>query len=46
MQEAFATNWVVHLGHNVNGFEENLEEFVNRRDFSTTFQNSKGEASG
>ena len=32
VQEAFDTNWVVPLGPNVNGFEKDLEEFVNRRD--------------
>ena len=34
VQEAFDTNWVVPLGPNVNGFEKNLEEFVNRREIS------------
>lgn len=29
IQEAFDTNWVVPLGPNVNGFEEDLESFVN-----------------
>ena len=29
VQEAFDTNWVVPLGPNVNGFEKDLEEFVN-----------------
>ena len=29
IQEAFDTNWVVPLGPNVNGFEADLEEFVN-----------------
>lgn len=28
VQEAFDTNWVVPLGPNVNGFEEDLQEFV------------------
>ena len=28
IQEAFDTNWVVPLGPNVNGFENNLKEFV------------------
>ena len=28
IQEAFDTNWVVPLGPNVNGFEEDLKEFV------------------
>ncbi len=30
IQEAFDTNWVVPLGPNVNGFEKDLEEFVNQ----------------
>ena len=30
IQEAFDTNWVVPLGPNVNGFEKDLEDFVNR----------------
>ena len=30
MKEAFDTNWVVPLGPNVNGFEKDLEEFVNQ----------------
>ena len=29
VKEAFDTNWVVPLGPNVNGFEEDLEAFVN-----------------
>ena len=29
IQEAFDTNWVVPLGPNVNGFEADLEQFVN-----------------
>ena len=28
VQEAFDTNWVVPLGPNVNGFEEDLKQFV------------------
>ncbi len=28
IQEAFATNWVVPLGPNVNGFEEDIQKFV------------------
>ena len=35
IQEAFDTNWVVPLGPNVNGFEKDLEEFVN----GTSLQN-------
>jgi len=31
IKEAFDTNWVVPLGPNVNGFEKDLEEFVNKR---------------
>ena len=32
VKEAFDTNWVVPLGPNVNGFEKDLEEFVNFND--------------
>jgi len=32
IKEAFDTNWVVPLGPNVNGFEHDLEEFVNEND--------------
>ena len=32
IKEAFDTNWVVPLGPNVNGFEHDLEEFVNASD--------------
>lgn len=32
IKEAFDTNWVVPLGPNVNGFEEDLENFVNRKE--------------
>ena len=28
IQEAFDTNWVVPLGPNVNGFEDDLEKFL------------------
>ena len=31
INEAFKDNWVVPLGPNVNGFEQDLEEFVNAR---------------
>ena len=31
INEAFDTNWVVPLGPNVNGFEKDLEDFVNNR---------------
>ena len=34
VQEAFDTNWVVPLGPKVDGFEKDLEEFVNRREIS------------
>ena len=29
VQEAFDTNWVAPLGPNVNGFEKDLEEYLN-----------------
>lgn len=32
IKEAFDTNWVVPLGPNVNGFEHDLEEFVNENE--------------
>ncbi|MDE6094852.1 MAG: aminotransferase class I/II-fold pyridoxal phosphate-dependent enzyme [Muribaculaceae bacterium] len=32
IQEAFDTNWVVPMGPNVNGFEKDLEDFVNKRE--------------
>ena len=32
IQEAFDTNWIVPLGPNVNGFEKDLEDFVNKND--------------
>ena len=32
VEEAFADNWVVPLGPNVNGFEEDLENFVNSKE--------------
>ena len=32
IEEAFAQNWVVPLGPNVNGFEKDLEDFVNHRE--------------
>lgn len=35
IKEAFDTNWVVPMGPNVNGFERDLEEFVNKRDGET-----------
>ena len=33
IKEAFDSNWVVPLGPNVNGFEKDLEEFVNGRTY-------------
>ncbi len=36
IKEAFDTNWVVPLGPNVNGFEKDLENFVNHRDDNTS----------
>ena len=32
IKEAFDTNWVVPMGPNVNGFEKDLETFVNKRE--------------
>ena len=32
VKEAFDTNWVVPLGPNVNGFEKDLEDFVNQKE--------------
>ena len=32
IKEAFDTNWVVPLGPNVNGFEADLEAFVNENE--------------
>lgn len=32
IEEAFKDNWVVPMGPNVNGFEQDLEHFVNSRD--------------
>ncbi len=34
IEEAFADNWVVPLGPNVNGFEADLEAFVNHIDYN------------
>ncbi len=36
IKEAFDTNWVVPLGPNVNGFEKDLEDFVNRNNCGKT----------
>ena len=41
VKEAFDTNWVVPLGPNVNGFERDLEEFVNGVDSSASPQNDR-----
>ncbi len=40
IKEAFDTNWVVPMGPNVNGFEADLENFVNRIDGTTDSQNN------
>jgi len=40
IKEAFDTNWVVPLGPNVNGFEKDLEDFVNGSGF--TVQGNSG----
>lgn len=37
IKEAFDDNWVVPLGPNVNGFEADLEAFVNNRDGGASF---------
>ena len=37
IQEAFDTNWVVPLGPNVNGFEEDLKHFVGNKKKSLPF---------
>ena len=41
IKEAFDTNWVVPLGPNVNGFEKDLENFVNRIDGTSDSQNQE-----
>lgn len=38
IKEAFDTNWVVPMGPNVNGFEKDLEDFVNKREGKTTLE--------
>lgn len=38
IKEAFDSNWVVPMGPNVNGFEEDLERFVNSRENATPLQ--------
>ena len=40
IKEAFDQNWVVPMGPNVNGFEEDLEKFVNRREGAGPLQKS------
>lgn len=40
IKEAFDQNWVVPMGPNVNGFEEDLEKFVNRREGAGSLQKS------
>ena len=40
IKEAFDTNWVVPLGPNVNGFEKDLEEFINHVSLSLTISMS------
>ena len=43
VKEAFDTNWVVPLGPNVNGFEEDLEEFITPSPLQGTPPNLEGE---
>lgn len=38
IEEAFRDNWVVPLGPNVNGFEDDLKTFVNKRDGAAPLQ--------
>ena len=40
VKEAFDTNWVVPLGPNVNGFEADLEAFVNHADGANKVDNA------
>lgn len=40
IKEAFDTNWVVPMGPNVNGFEDDLEKFVNHRQGASPLQKS------
>ena len=42
IKEAFDTNWVVPLGPNVNGFEKDLEAFVNQNLNDNLNLNKKG----
>ncbi|MDE7380934.1 MAG: DegT/DnrJ/EryC1/StrS family aminotransferase [Muribaculaceae bacterium] len=46
IKSAFDDNWVVPLGPNVNGFEEDLKRFVNHRLPSTPADSSNPSASG
>ena len=41
IKEAFDTNWVVPLGPNVNGFEKDLEDFVNTNPTNDTNLNKR-----
>ena len=40
IQEAFDTNWVVPLGPNVNGFEDDLKQYVRRQESGDRSQES------
>ena len=42
IKEAFDTNWVVPLGPNVNGFEKDLEDFVNGSGFTVQGNSGSG----
>ena len=42
IQEAFDTNWVVPLGPNVNGFEEDLKQYVRRQETGVRRQETGG----
>lgn len=44
IKEAFADNWVVPLGPNVNGFEKDLEDFVNHRECAGDTANAEADA--
>ncbi len=45
IKEAFDTNWVVPLGPNVNGFEEDLKRFVSNRSFDCAQDDREGNRS-
>jgi dTDP-4-amino-4,6-dideoxygalactose transaminase len=45
IQEAFDTNWVVPLGPNVNGFEKDLEAFVNGMPGDSPIKSANDESS-